>query len=77
MGPRLRKLALTAHVVSSVGWLGAVAGFLALANASPVLHSGGALIVLLAAATLAIYKPRGVTRYGRRKQRDQRAPSQP
>ena len=26
----LRKLALTAHVTSSVGWLGAVAGFLAL-----------------------------------------------
>jgi hypothetical protein len=33
MGPRLRKLALTAHVVSSVGWLGAVAAFLALAIA--------------------------------------------
>ena len=31
MGPRLRKLALTAHVASSVGWLGAVAAFLALA----------------------------------------------
>jgi hypothetical protein len=31
MPPRVRKLALTAHVVSSVGWLGAVAGFLALA----------------------------------------------
>jgi hypothetical protein len=31
--PRLRKLALTAHVTSSVGWLGAVAGFLALAVA--------------------------------------------
>lgn len=30
-GPRLRKLALTAHVVSSVGWLGAVTAFLALA----------------------------------------------
>lgn len=28
-----RKLALTAHVVSSVGWLGAVLGFLALALA--------------------------------------------
>ena len=28
--PRLRKLALTAHVTSSVGWLGAVAVFLAL-----------------------------------------------
>ena len=30
---RARKLALTAHVVSSVGWLGAVTGFLALAIA--------------------------------------------
>jgi hypothetical protein len=29
--PRLRKFALTAHVTSSVGWLGAVATFLALA----------------------------------------------
>ena len=29
--PRLRKFALTAHISSSVGWLGAVAGFLALA----------------------------------------------
>jgi hypothetical protein len=33
MTPDLRKLALTAHVTSSVGWLGAVAGFLALAVA--------------------------------------------
>jgi hypothetical protein len=31
MGPGLRKLALTAHVTSSVGWIGAVASFLALA----------------------------------------------
>lgn len=31
MNPRLRKFALTAHVTSSVGWLGAVAVFLALA----------------------------------------------
>ena len=30
MTPRLRKFALTAHVTSSVGWLGAVAVFLAL-----------------------------------------------
>jgi hypothetical protein len=30
MTPGLRKLGLTAHVVSSVGWLGAVAAFLAL-----------------------------------------------
>ncbi len=33
MTPRLRKAALTAHVTSSVGWLGAVAGFLTLAIA--------------------------------------------
>jgi hypothetical protein len=163
MTPRVRKLALTAHVSASVGWLGAVAGFLALSvvgltsgdaetvrgtylvmepaawfvlvplafasfltglvqalgttwglfrhywvlfkllinvvatlvlltymetfrlmadvaadpsadlsavrNASPTLHAGAALIFLLAATTLAIYKPRGLTRYGRRKQR--------
>jgi hypothetical protein len=33
MTPGIRKFALTAHVTSSVGWLGAVAGFLALAVA--------------------------------------------
>ncbi|MGH8774722.1 MAG: DUF2269 domain-containing protein [Jiangellaceae bacterium] len=164
--PRLRKLALTAHVTSSVGWLGAVAGFLALAvvgltsqdaqtvrgayvvmepaawyvlvplafaslltglvqslgttwglfrhywvlfkllinvlativlltymetfslmagvaadpsadlgvvrNTSPVLHAGAALLLLLLATTLAMYKPRGRTRYGQRKQNEQR-----
>jgi hypothetical protein len=33
MTPGLRKFALTTHVTSSVGWIGAVAGFLALAVA--------------------------------------------
>ncbi len=33
MTPGLRKFALTVHVTSSVGWFGAVAGFLALAVA--------------------------------------------
>lgn len=33
MTPRLRKFTLTAHVTTSVGWLGAVASFLALAVA--------------------------------------------
>lgn len=33
MTPRLRKFVLTVHVASSVGWLGAAAGFLALAVA--------------------------------------------
>jgi hypothetical protein len=165
--PRNRRLALTAHVVSSVGWLGAVAAFLALAvvgltsedagtvrgvylvmepaawlilvplafaslltglvqalgttwglfrhywvvfkllinvaatavlliymetfasmagvaenanadldsvrNFSPVLHAALALLLLLVATTLAVFKPRGITPYGRRKQREQRA----
>ena len=31
MKPSVRKLTLTAHVSSSVGWLGAVLAFLALA----------------------------------------------
>jgi hypothetical protein len=43
MTPRLRKLMLTAHVTSSVGWLGAVAAFLALAIAG--LTSGDAQTV--------------------------------
>ena len=165
LGPGLRRLALTAHVVSSVGWLGAVAGFLGLAvvglrsrdvetvraayvamdatgwfvlvpfalasfltgivqslatkwglfrhywvviklsitvvatailllytqtlqqladratgsggladmrSSSPVLHSAAALVLLLAATALAVYKPRGVTRYGWRKSLEQR-----
>jgi hypothetical protein len=163
MTPRLRKFALTAHVTSSVGWLGTVAGFQALAIAavtsrepetvqgsylameltgwyvivpfclaslvtglvmslgtpwglfrhywvlvkflitvvaalilfgftqtlgslgdlaadtalsigelgnlkqSPVLHSGGGLLALLVTTILAVYKPWGMTRYGRRK----------
>jgi len=174
MTPRLRKLALTAHVTSSVGWLGAVVGFLALAVAaltsqdaqlvraayltmeltgwfvlvplalaslltglvqslgtkwglfrhywvlatllinvfativlllytrtlsffadvaaettstsavpgvlrspSAVLHAGLALLLLLGATVLAVYKPRGVTRYGQRRQHEQRVLSQP
>src|SRR5687767_4363249 len=36
MKPGVRKLALTAHVTASVGWLGAVAGVLALAVAGLV-----------------------------------------
>jgi hypothetical protein len=42
-------------------------------NASPVLHAALALLLLLAATTLAVYKPRGLTPYGQRKQRAARA----
>ena len=37
------------------------------------LHSGAALLLLLVATTLAVYKPRGMTRYGHRRQQQRRA----
>ena len=40
----------------------------AVRNASPMLHAALALIVLLVATLLAVYKPRGITPYGSRKQ---------
>jgi hypothetical protein len=48
------------------------ADLLALRSVSPVLHAGAALFLLLVATTLAVYKPRGVTPYGRRKLRAER-----
>ena len=171
MTPRVRRFALTAHVASSVGWLGAIAGFLALAvvgltsqdaqtvrgaylvmepaawfvlvplafaslltglvqslgttwglfrhywvlfkllinivativlltymetfrfmagvaadpsadlgavrNVSPALHAGAALLLLLTATVLSVYKPRGVTPYGQRRLRQKRSVSSP
>lgn len=44
-----------------------------LRNGSPVLHSGLAVLALLVNTTLSVYKPKGMTKYGRRKQREQRA----
>lgn len=43
----------------------------------PTLHAGGGLLLLLVAATLSVYKPQGLTRYGRRKREERRAVSQP
>lgn len=40
-------------------------------NPSPTLHAALALLVLLVATVLAVYKPRGLTPYGQRKQREQ------
>ena len=42
-------------------------------NPSPLLHGGIAVLLLLVAAVLAVFKPRGVTGYGRRKQAEQAA----
>ena len=157
MTPRLRKCALTIYIILSVGWIGAVVGFLALVIAgmtsrdvatvratSPVveltawwvivpfaftslgsglvsslftpwglfryywvlvkfvinvfacielleyvrslgamasmsgydvLRASAALFALIVATVLAVYKPRGMTRYGWRKQHEQRTAS--
>jgi hypothetical protein len=40
----------------------------AVRNPSPALHAGLALLVLLVTTVLGVYKPRGMTRYGWRKQ---------
>ena len=44
-----------------------------LRSPSVAIHSSGALILLLVATVFSIYKPRGMTRYGQRKQRAARA----
>ncbi len=61
--------------MQTLGYLARVAaetssdgGLRGLRSPSPVLHAGGALVLLLVAVTLSVYKPRGLTRYGRRKQ---------
>jgi len=44
-------------------------------NASPIVHAILASILLLTATVLAVYKPLGMTAYGRRKQAEQREAS--
>lgn len=45
------------------------AGELRALAASPVVHAAGGLAVLLTTTVLSVYKPRGMTRYGRRRRR--------
>ncbi len=44
----------------------------ALRSPSPVIHAGLGMLLLLVAAALSVYKPRGMTAYGWRKQHEQR-----
>lgn len=48
-----------------------------LRSPSVAIHSAGALALLLAATVLSVYKPRGMTRYGQRKQREATRPRGP
>lgn len=45
-----------------------IAAVAAVRNPSPMIHAGGALVLLLTAAGLSVVKPRGLTRYGWRRQ---------
>ena len=49
------------------------AGLAVLRSPSVVLHAGGALVLLLLATVLSVYKPRGMTRRGWRRQQEERA----
>ena len=59
MPPRIRKLAFVAHVTTSVGWLGAVAPFLALAlsgqNGSDALEVQSAYVAMEVATRFVIW----------------------
>jgi hypothetical protein len=44
---------------------------------SELIHAGGGLLLLLVATVLSVYKPRGMTPYGRCKQHEERMVSQP
>src|SRR5262245_15129203 len=60
MTPSLRKLALTAHVTSSIGWFGAVAAFLALSvvgMTSPDAHLGRAAYLAMEVITRFVIVP--------------------
>jgi hypothetical protein len=44
---------------------------------SALLHTGGGLVVLFLTTILAVYKPKGMTRYGQRKRLEQRKQTTP
>ena len=81
----LAKLLFTGFVViilllqmKSIGYLGDTAEKMGLTNVdlldvrmSLVAHAGGGLLVLLIPTALSVYKPRGMTRYGRRKRQEE------
>ena len=73
-------LLLQMRLITAIGTAAAnstlAIGDLTQAKLSLVLHSGGGLLVLLATVILSVYKPRGRTRYGWRKQRELRALSE-
>jgi len=80
LNPTLRKLALPAHIIFSVGWLGARNAAINVATApvpqhgpgklagpAPiVIHAAGGIAVLAAITGLSVFKPWGLAAHGRR-----------
>ena len=64
MTPQIRKLMLTAHVVSTVGWMGVIAAFLALAIAGLTSHDGKLVDSAYVAMKLIGWRVIGVRAFG-------------
>ena len=60
------------HLARVVATTTLASGELAGLRIQLVADAGAALVALLVAATLSVYKPRGLTQYGRRRQGDER-----
>lgn len=65
----LTELEPIRHLADAAAQANLARGTLLAERTSLVVHAGGGLVVLLVPMVLSIYKPRGLTRYGRRKQR--------
>jgi uncharacterized membrane protein len=71
-------LLLHMPTVSLVARLAAETGIAGLGGLpGELVHAGGGLLVLLVTTTLSVYKPQGVTPYGRRKLRERSTMPQP
>lgn len=64
-------LLLYMQILGSLADVAAKGDVSGLRSPTAVVHAGGAVVLLLVATTLSVYKPRGLTRHGRRKQDEQ------
>lgn len=67
---QLQGIGFLADAAAAPAWSGAELRSLRM---SPLLHAAGGLLVLLVPLALSLYKPRGITWYGWRKQYEQRS----
>ncbi|WP_332107421.1 hypothetical protein [Variovorax sp. RA8] len=73
----LLKMELIAYVAGVAAQMTLSDADLRAARMELVVHAGGGLLVLLAPVALSLYKPWGMTRYGKRRQYERRMLSQP